>query len=98
MINSTAIASETKVAAASRRCVLASCGDSPAIVSETPTNASQSHNVRKCPVLSGLTDCSGETDASTDSHKTYDQTSSHLDRTSARSRPTTRILDRLHPL
>jgi len=87
MIDSTTLASETNVAATSRRCVLASSVNSPTLASQTPAQASQSHNVRKCPVLSGPTDHSGEKNASPDIKTTYDINPSCTDRTLARPAP-----------
>ena len=82
MIDSPAIASKTKVAAASRRCVLASCAHSSTLASETPAQAPQSHNVRKCPVLSGLSNRPGKIGASPDTHTSCEQNPSCIDRTS----------------
>ena len=56
--------------------------DSTALVSKTPAQASQPHNVRKCPVLSGPTDLPGETGASPDSQATCAHNHSRPDRTS----------------
>ena len=61
--------------------------DSATIVSETPAYPSQSHNVRKCPVLSGPTDLPEETHASPDTLTTCAQNASHPDRTPVRSSP-----------
>ena len=92
MINSVTIVSKPKVAAASRRCVLASSVHSAAIAPQTPASTSQTDNVRKCPVLSGPTDLPRETDASTDNQTTCAQNRSHPDRTSvgSSSLPTSR--------
>ena len=67
--------------------VLAIMVDSATLASETPTQASQPNNVRKCPVLSGPTDTAAQTDLSPDEHKTCDQTPSHPDRTSTGHHP-----------
>ena len=56
--------------------------DSTTLVSETPTQASQPNNVRKCPVLSGLTDLSKEIDASTYEQTTCAKNPCRPDRTS----------------
>ena len=61
--------------------------NSAAISSQTPTQASQPHNVRKCPVLSGPTDLPGEIDASPDSQTTCAQTPPSPDRTWPRHHP-----------
>ena len=85
MTNSSTIVSKPKVAAASRRWVLASRLHSTA--TPTPASVSQTHNVRKCPVLSGPTDRSREIDASTDNQTTCAQNPSHPYRTSVGSAP-----------
>ena len=61
--------------------------DSAAISSQTPTQASQPPNVRKCPVLSGPTVLIGFTTASIDSLMTYRHKPPCTDRTSVRSSP-----------
>ena len=61
--------------------------NSPTIASQTPAQTSQSHNVRKCPVLSGPTDLSGEIDASTDTQTTCAQNPSYPDQTWTRHPP-----------
>ena len=83
MIDSTTLASQTKVklAGASRRCVLVPLSDSAAIASQTPAQAPQTHNVRKCPVLSGPTDVPEENGASPDIQTTCAQNPYHPDRT-----------------
>ena len=86
MNNSSTILSKPKVAA-SRRCVLASCLHSTALGSQTPARASQTHNVRKCPVLSGPTELPGEIDASPYTLTTCAQNPSRPDRTSVGSSP-----------
>ena len=48
----------------------------------TPASVSQTHNVWKCPVLSGPIDLSAELDASIDKQTTCAQNLSHPDRTS----------------
>ena len=55
MIDSVTLASQTKLAAASRPSVLAAAVDSVTLAPETPSQAPESDNVRKCPVLSGPT-------------------------------------------
>ena len=69
--------SKPKVAAASRRCASAS----RAVVSPTTASTSQTNNVWKCPVLSGLTHLPDELDASPDNQMTCAQNSSDPDRT-----------------
>src|ERR1035437_166876 len=61
--------------------------DSATIVSEIPANASPTDNVRKCPVLSGSTDCTTETDASPNSQTTCRQNPSCPDQTSTGHQP-----------
>ena len=55
--------------------------DSATLVSETPTQAPQSNNVRKCPVLSGPTDLFDVIDASTDIQTTCAKNLTYRDRT-----------------
>ena len=87
MIDSTPIVSQTQVTATSRRCVPVPCVDSTTLASQTPAQASQSHNVRKCPVLSGPTDPPEETNASPDSQTTCAKNPSRPDRTSTGHHP-----------
>ena len=61
--------------------------DSVTLAPETPTQASQSDNVRKCPVLSGPTDPTDQTDLSSYNHKTCEQSPSSPDQTSPRHHP-----------
>ena len=61
--------------------------DSATIASETPAQASQTPNVRKCPVLSGPTDPAETMDVSTDTHKTCEQIPSCPDQTSTAPQP-----------
>ena len=58
----------------------------PALATTTPAQASQTHNVRKCPVLSGPTTLPEETDASRDSQTTCAPKPSYPDRTLNRAR------------
>ena len=61
--------------------------DSPTIASETPAQASQRDNVRKCPVLSGPTDSAEQTDLSPDNQTTCDPNPSNPDQTSTGHHP-----------
>ena len=90
MTNSSTIGSKPKVAAASRRSVSAYFVDSLTLASKTPAQAPQTHNVRKCPVLSGPTDLFDVIDASTDKQTTCAGKTSHPDRTLTRHGPSSR--------
>ena len=57
------------------------------VTRQTPTQASQPNNVRKCPVLSGPTELSVKIDASLDTLTTCAQNPSRPDRTSTRHHP-----------
>ena len=61
--------------------------DSATITSQTPSQAPQSDNVRKCPVLSGPTDLPQEPNLSPDHQTTCDQTASFPDQTSTTPQP-----------
>ena len=71
--------------------------DSATIAYQTPSPASHTHNVRKCPVLSGATDLSGEADASIDRQKTYGQNFSCTDRTLTGQHPAQPPQPETHP-
>ena len=103
MIDSPTLASQTKVkvAAASRRCVLASTVNSVPLTSQTPATSLPSSpvsafciqhseftpNVLKCPVLSGLADPADKTKLSTDQQTTCEQILSSPDQTSVVPEP-----------
>ena len=75
--------SEPKLAEASRRSVLAAAVDAVTLAPETPSQAPQSDNVRKCPVLSGPTAPDEQTDLSPDNQTTCDPNPSYPDQTFA---------------
>ena len=79
------------VATDSSCCFVPSClrgeKENQKVTRPTPTQASQSNNVRKCPVLSGPTDLPGQIDVSPDSQTTCAQNPSRPDRTSTGNPP-----------
>ena len=89
MIDSATLASQTKVklAAACRPCVSAPPADSATLTTQTPSQAPQSDNVLKCPVLSGPTDPAEQTNLSPDCHTTCEQIPSSPDRTLTTPQP-----------
>ena len=87
MIDSATIVSETRGEAASRRSVLATAVDAVTLASQTPAQASQADNVRKCPVLSGPTDPNEQTDLSPYKKTTCAPNPSSPDQTSTGHHP-----------
>ena len=81
MIGSPTLASETGSGTSARLVWSSAFRRSATLASATPAQAFQTQNVWKCPVLSGLTDLSGEKDASTDIQTTCDPKPSCPDRT-----------------